>query len=116
MSHDQNTIDYFDLIVQIGKVVADQTPEHLNTKSYMRSRIEKAWHRVNTNLRPGSSGAGLLMTPGHRRAMASMLGDLAREALIAAWYLGIQYEDGEDDGEAVARIITEATVESQVRL
>ena len=116
MSHDKDTIDYFDLIVQVARVVGESCPEHLSMRGYTRKRIQDAWHRVNSNLAAGGTGPGLLMTAQNRRDMAKILGELAREALIAAELLCVGAGDRDDYPEFLTETMTKAEVESQVKI
>lgn len=113
---EQDTIDYFELIVEIGKKVVEMTPEHLTVDSYLRKRMREAAHELNSFL---SGGFNLVKSGGRhtfRNHAKTLAGNVAREALIVAWYYGIQAEDGEDNPEVVAKEMTEATVKSEVRL
>lgn len=113
---DNDTIDYFDLIVQVGQAVVEQTPDHLNTHSYLRQRMQKAWHALNSHLAggwmalPGQSGEAF------SQRTKSLAGDVAREALIVAWYYSLNDGNATISPEAMAASITEATVKSKVRL
>lgn len=116
MSHDDNTIDYFDLIVQVGKAVVEQTPDHLTPRSYIRQRVQKAFHAVDSYMSTPLAQLAADGRAGATERMKSLCGDLARESLIAAWYFGIQSSNGEDNAETVAGVMTRATVASRVKL
>lgn len=116
MSHDEQTIDYFDLIVEIGKKVMSEVPDHLTPRGYLRQRLARSWSQVDSYLSTPLAQLAIHGNEGAQGRIRELLGSLAREALIAAWYMGVQAEDGEDNPERVATQLTKDVVKAKVRL
>lgn len=116
MASDENTLDYFDLIVEIAKKVAEMRPEDVSMNAYLRKRMQDAFHKLNSSMSAGWFDVRRNGWEGQREMNRTLCNDLARECFIIAWYFGIQDEDGEDSPETVARLMTETTVQGVPRL
>lgn len=113
---DEQTVDYFDVLVECAKRVLEEMPEGKNPKMFWRSRIQGAWHELNSYM----STAFPDITTAHgqywRARLNQLMANLARECLMATWYFGIQFEDGEDNPEAVAAQMANITASATVKL
>jgi hypothetical protein len=112
----EETIDYFDLVVECGKVVLEQIPDHLTPTAYFRKRIQDAWHDLNTYMTGPLHLVKVSGSTAYQDHLNNLLARLAREASMAAWALAIQVEDGEDNPEVVAKQFTSMTVKAKIHL
>lgn len=113
---DDQTADYFDILVECAKKVVETMPEGKSPKLFWRSRIQGAWHEFNTY---SSSAFPDIKTAGYSAWVARMnqlAANLARECLMMTWYFGIQAEDGEDNPEIVAREMAEITSAARIKV
>lgn len=113
---ESETIDYFDLIVECAKVVMANKPDHLTGKAYWRKRIQVAWHELNSYMSSPLPEVHVGTHDAFQARLGELLAALARESSMAAWYFGIQAEDGEDNPEVVAQQLTDMAVKAKVRL
>jgi hypothetical protein len=84
------TIDYFDLLIEVAKKVAETIPEGTSPKVFYRKRIQLAWHELNSYM--SSAFPDITSAAGRQWSLrlTELLSALARESTMAAWYLGIQ--------------------------
>ena len=116
MTHDKDTIDYFDLVVLVAQKVMQERPEHLSERAYLRQRIARAWQQVDSYLSTPLGQLALEGNEGAQRRMRSLLGDLGREALIGAWVIGHGAGDMTEDPAEVANVLTADVARNKVRL
>lgn len=113
---DETTVDYFDILVECAKKVMETMPEGKSPKMFWRMRIQGAWHELNSY--SSSAFPDITTEAGRqwRNRLNQLLANLARECLMAAWWFGIQAEDGEDNPEVVAHQMAAITAASRIRL
>lgn len=104
---DSDELQYFDLIVECAKKLMEAKPIGDHPQVYWRELTGKQWRNVYQHMtRPGPE-YGIWKSTAHRRELAMRFAALSRMAAMAAWYIGIQQEDGEENAEVVRQIFTE---------
>lgn len=97
---------YFDLLVECAKRLVADMPKDAHPGAFWRVHVGKAWRNVYQHITRPGPGYGVWRTEAARRELANRFAALSRMAAMAAWHIGIQAEDGEDQPEPVAREMT----------
>jgi hypothetical protein len=98
---------YFDLIISRAKRLIAEHEGDEAPQVFWRQRVGKAWRNVYQHMtRPSDALAGGLSNL-YIRQTADRFAALAVEAAMAAWWLGVQPEDGEDDPCVTAHMFLE---------
>jgi hypothetical protein len=99
---DEETLDYFDLIVTAAQETV-RNPESLSSPAkFWQERVGKSWRNVYQHMTRPDPEYGVFRTTQARRETAYRFAALAREAMMAAWYIGVAMEDGAVEPEVVA--------------
>lgn len=102
MSGVQDAEEYFDLIVECAKQIAATPPPGVSTETQFYRMVREAWRGVYTcAAKPYNSPNGHIETL-RRDDKVMAYAALARVAAMAAWWIGIQPEDGDDIPKSVA--------------
>jgi len=91
-----------DLIVERAKRIVQNPDFTSNAAKSWQDRVGKAWRSVYQHMTRPSPEFGVWKTTAARRETALRFANLGFEAFMAAWYIGVQTEDGEDQPFAVA--------------
>jgi hypothetical protein len=95
--------EYFDLIVECAKRLTSQRKPGESVQTFWRQLVGKEWRNTYQHMTRGGAEFGVWNNNGFRRATALRFAALSRMAAMAAWDIGIQAEDGEDQPERVAK-------------
>jgi hypothetical protein len=98
---------YFDLIISRAKRLLADSEGEASTQAFWRQRVGKAWRNAYQHMtRPSDALAGGLGNL-YNRQTADRFAALAVEAAMAAWCLGIQSGENEDDPCVTAHLFLE---------
>lgn len=100
--HDEDTVDYFDLIVQVAEKTMAEAGAQSAPAGFWRERVGKAWRSVYQHMTRPEPEFGVFRTTQARRELAWRFAALSREAAMASWYIGVKMEDGATDPEVIA--------------
>lgn len=107
MSGEQDAEEFFDLVVERAKRIMKDPKAFSNPSRFWQDRVKRAWHNVYQHMTRPSPEYGVWKTTAARRETALRFANLGYEAFMAAWYIGIQCEDGQDMPFAVAKRLCE---------
>ena len=96
MAGEQDAEVYFDLVVERAKRIMANPDSFTNPGRFWQDRVKRAWQNVYQHMTRPAPEFGVWKTTSARRETALRFAALGCEAMMAAWYIGIQSEDGED--------------------
>lgn len=112
----EETIDYFDLLVECAKKVVETIPKDTPAKTFWLKRIRAAHRDLSVYMSSSFVDVRMSIDDQRPNRLNDLLARLARECTMATWHLNIQAEDGEDNPEVVARQLTETTVRARIHI
>ena len=92
-----------DLITSRAKRIVQDPQAAGSPARFWQDRVKRSWQAVYQHMTRPAPEFGVWKTTAARRETALRFANLGFEALMAAWYIGIQAEDGEDMPYAVAK-------------
>lgn len=107
MTHDDDTVEYFELIAECAVRTIENKPDHLSPRAYWRKLIQERWHEVNSHLSTPFSQMAIDNYPGCREKSFSLMAKLAQTVEMTAWWINMRDEPGCWDGEIVASVFAD---------
>lgn len=107
MSGSQDAEEYFDLIVECAKRLMATKPPNMHPVAFWRQETGKAWRSCYQHMARPDERFGVWKSTAYRRELAYRFAAVSRMAAMAAWWIGVQQEDGEDDPYRVAKALAE---------
>lgn len=98
--------EYFDLLVECAKKLMEQKPVGQHPSAYWRELVGREWRNVYQHMTRPDERFGMWKSTAYRRELGNRFAALSRMSAMAAWWIGVQQEDGEDRPQAVAREFT----------
>lgn len=108
--------EYFDLVVECAKKYYDTRPPSVHPLEFWRNSVRKEWQSVYSHMTRPVDGGVMHLADARRRQLASNFAALSRMAAMAAWWIGIQREDGEDNPDIVAERFIEMGTQQAPKL